>query len=263
MGTKHELLTAEEAESYSIDSRIEEQLEQYLKKNPDKNPEDIHILDWGCGRGRAVLKLLEKGFSAYGADLDFTTIKNGAPLFKERGFNPQKHMKHVDDLNDFPDGFFQFIFSEQVFEHIENLEGVIQTQSRLTSQGGLGCHVFPSSKMVIECHLNMPVVHWLPKNSTRKYWISLMRLLSKKPEITWPETKGISFWEEVNIYYKYLNNKTFYRDNHEIKQLFLSCEFEADYIIEGTDSPKRKWLPDVLLRNGFPDQQVCFIVKKT
>jgi len=87
-------------------------------------------------------------------------------------------------------------------------------------------------------------------------------MLSKKPDTPWPGTVGKSFREQVNIYYEYLDKKTYYRDNHAIRQLFLNNGFEADYLIEGTDSPKRQHLPDFLLSNGFPDQQVCFIVKR-
>lgn len=262
MSNKHNLLTEEEVINYQIETSIEQQIDHYLKKNSHLQPHDLNILDWGCGRGRAVLSLLEKGFSAYGVDIDEQVIKNGALLFHQYGYDAPAHLKPLSKLDEFPDDFFHFILSEQVFEHVENIEQVLQMQVRVLAPGGIGCHVLPSAKMIRESHLNMPFVHWLPKNLSRKFWISCMLLLSKKPETQWPETEGTSFQEEVNVYYNYLNKRTYYRDNRTLKKLFHRYGFEADFIIHGTDSPKRKWLPDFLLQNGFPDQQVCFVVRK-
>lgn len=262
MGTKHNILTEKEIDAYQLDRRIQDQIDRFLEKNPDLNGENFHILDWGCGRGRAVLTLLKQGFSAYGIDIDTEVIEKGFPLFEESGYQPRNYLLSESKLADFSDGYFHFIFSEQVFEHVANIEAVIQAQARLLAPGGIGCHIFPSAKMIEESHLDMPFVHWLPKNRLRKYWISLMMLLSKKPDAHWPETDNTSFREEVEVYYNYLNNRTFYRDNRQLKQLFEHYGFEADFIIPGTNSSKRKFIPDFLLKNGFPDQQVCFIVRK-
>jgi 2-polyprenyl-3-methyl-5-hydroxy-6-metoxy-1,4-benzoquinol methylase len=38
---------------------------------------DLRVLDWGCGRGTTVAKLVEMGFDAYGVDIDPEPIKNG------------------------------------------------------------------------------------------------------------------------------------------------------------------------------------------
>lgn len=260
MGNKHHTLTKKDFDAYQLDTKIQNQIDLYLEENPDI--EDFHILDWGCGRGRAVLSLLKQGFSAYGVDIDMKVVENGYPLFEKEGFLPDKHLLPVSELKNYPDGFFHFILSEQVFEHVANIEEVIQMQARLLAPGGIGCHIFPSAKMIVESHLDMPFVHWLPKNRLRKFWISFMMLLSQKPNVHWPETENTSFSEEADVYYNYLNNRTFYRDNRQLKQLFEHYGFEADFIIPGTDSPKRKFIPDFLLKNGFPDQQVCFIVRK-
>lgn len=114
-------------------------------------------------------------------DIDTEVIKNGYPLFEKEGFLPDKYLLPVSELNNFPDGFFHFIFSEQVFEHVSNIEEAIQMQAKLLAPGGIGCHFYPSAKMIEESHLGMPFVHWLSKNQLRKFWISFMMLLSKKP----------------------------------------------------------------------------------
>lgn len=262
MNTKHDILTQKEIEAFTLDTKIQNQIEQFLQRHQEIDKQDFRILDWGCGRGKAVLTLLNKGFNAYGTDIDQKVMENAYSLFTEFGYNPENRLLPVSRLSDFPNNYFHFIFSEQVFEHVENIEEVIRGQSRLLTTGGIGCHIFPSSKMVEESHLKMPFVHWLPKNLSRKFWIVLMMLLSKKPHVQWPEAKGATFWQEVNLYYNYVNNSTFYRDNREIKKIFQQYNFDVQYHIHGTDTPKRKFLPDYLLENGFPDQEVFFVTVK-
>lgn len=62
MGNKHHTLTKKEIDAYQLDQKIQNQIDLYLEENP--YGEDLHILDWGCGRGRAMLSLLKQGLSA-------------------------------------------------------------------------------------------------------------------------------------------------------------------------------------------------------
>ena len=94
-------------------------------------------------------------------------MMNGYKLLAERNLPPQKILRHVSRIIDFPKSTFHFIFSEQVFEHVEDLNFVISECSRVTIRHGIGMHQFPSSKEVWESHLLMPFVHWLPKTKIR------------------------------------------------------------------------------------------------
>lgn len=89
-----------------------------------------------------------------------------------------------------------------------------------------------------------------------------MMFLNMKPKKDWPEAEGKTFWEEVEVYYDYSNTKTFYRDNRKLKMIFRNHGFKANYVINKSDSLIRKLLPNFLIKNGFPDQQVSFFVEK-
>lgn len=80
------------------------------KKHPDIHPKDIRILDWGCGRGRAVLKLLNRGYSAFGVDLDVSAMKKGYKLFKQYCYTPQNHLLSFEKLEHFDERFFIVFF---------------------------------------------------------------------------------------------------------------------------------------------------------
>jgi len=238
-------------------------INRYKSENPNLKSENIRILDWGCGRGKAVLKLLKMGYSAYGVEIDNKVLRKANSVFKANGFDPNKRLLLLDEIKSNSENFFDIIFSEQVFEHVKDLDSVIKEHYRLQKNGGVSFHIFPSSKMWKESHLRMPLVHWLPKNNIRLAYILFMVLINKKPQIKWPETEGKNFIDEAKVYYKYLNVKTFYRDNKEIKKIFEKNGFKVIYRINGFHSIKRKLIPVYLRRNGFPDQQVKFYANKS
>jgi len=263
MATKHDELTEKELASFHVNQRVMTQLERLLASSPGRTPETINVLDWGCGRGRSVAKLREKGFNAFGVDINPETMSKGFPLFRRRGLSPGELLKTAAEAGDFADGFFHVIFSEQVFEHIADLPAVIQTQARLTAPGGSGVHCFPCAKKVWEGHLLMPLVHWLPKNPLRKYWIAMMLFLGwGPPKGSWPETRGKVFREQVDVYYHYLNEHTHYRDNHHIRSEFEKYGFDVNFEISKINSRLLRGVPTGLRRNGFPRGSVTFVVRR-
>ena len=141
MGNKHDILTEEELSSYTVSSKVLQKLEALKQNFPAIAPAETNILDWGCGRGRSVAKLREMGYNAYGVDIDVKTLKNGYPLFRSRGYSPEKTLLPIESLMHFPEGFFHLVFSEQVFEHVENLSEAIHMQGKLTAGNGMGIHV--------------------------------------------------------------------------------------------------------------------------
>lgn len=262
MASKHDILTEEELASFSVNRHVMDCLNQARENFSDLDPAEINVLDWGCGRGRSVAKLREDGFNAFGVDIDKKTMSNGFPLFEKRGLAPCDLLKPVSRIGEFPDDFFHLIFSEQVFEHVSDLSAVIYEQSRVTKANGFGVHCFPGSRNVWEDHLKMPLVHWMPKASVRKYWIGLMLMLSLGPKGPWPEANGKPFLGKLDVYYQYMNNKTHYRDSNEIQQLFEDLGFDADYRILGWARRLARFLPRFLARNGFPQGPVVFRVRK-
>ncbi len=52
--------------------------------------EDFRILDWGCGRGKLVLWLRERGYAAVGVDIDPKPFANSADVFRSKGYLVEK-----------------------------------------------------------------------------------------------------------------------------------------------------------------------------
>ncbi len=265
MGTKHDVLTEEELSEYQMNPAVRSVIEQFVREMDPRLPgEKINILDWGCGRGRSVAKLREEGFNAYGVDIDEAVLHNGYQLYESRNLNPHRLLLKTDQTFQFQDGYFHIVFSEQVLEHVTDLHAVLAEISRLTMQGGIGVHCFPGSKLIIEEHLHMPFVHWLPVNLTRKLAIAFLMMFGCGPkESAWPGTIGKGFLFKVNTYYQYLNQRTCYRNVENICKAASETGFSSRCDVQGSDSFwKRRLLPHRLSRNGFPRTSVRLFLTK-
>jgi SAM-dependent methyltransferase len=140
-------------------------------------------------------------------------------------------LSNSGNKTNFTDGFFHFIFSQQVLEHVRDLESLATEAFRVTAPGGIGFHVYPAHKRVGEGHLYMPFVHWLPKNRLRELTIRFFLMLGKNPG--WKEMRGKSIAEQAGAYYEYSLNHTFYRHWRDVANTFEKTGFTAKFITLG------------------------------
>lgn len=202
-----------------------------LAEKLQKDISDLCVLDWGCGRGRYVGFLLSQGVDAYGVDIDQNVIIQAKDLFETNNWDFVKRLKVIPHNNrtDFPDNFFDYILSDQVFEHVRDLDGLAHELSRITKKEGVQIHRWPAKFRVPEPHLFMPFVHWLPKGFLRYCVILVYVLLGREPH--WEELKGKTILEKAATYSEYSHQKTYYRTISEIALIFRrhwNVEFDSD-----------------------------------
>ncbi len=255
--TKHDVLTEEEMAVFSIKGDVERAVRDYAAGG-GKDPSEVNVLDWGCGRGRSVARLREWGFNAFGVDIDSVPIGNGKSLFSARGLESDAVLRPLDRLDSFPDGFFHVIFSEQVFEHVEDIEAFAQEAWRLTAPGGTGVHSYPGRRNVIEEHLFMPLVHWLPKDSIRRSWIKFFLRLGRDPG--WSHLSDQQLGDRAEAYYEYSTDKTFYRSARKLRSIMEERGFEA----QARPAHHKWWRPPRWLRflDGFPIGNMLLLTRK-
>lgn len=219
MSTKHDLLTAEDVKGCYLNKDLVVLIESYIRENNLKK-EEVRILDWGSGRGRTVAMLREQGYDAYGVEIDALPYNNGLPYFQDKYETPKKFLKLINEScsTPFPDQYFDIIFSEQVLEHIADLDKVSREVSRITKKGGRHLHHFPAKWHLIEQHLYMPCIHWLPKDKTRFCLIYFYTLLGIEPR--WQQLDEVSRVNKAKKYFDYSKNNTYYREVLEIKHIF-------------------------------------------
>ncbi len=223
--TKHDVLTEEEFAHHRFYRPVFIALEKYWQHR-GLRPHEINVLDWGCGRGRDTLWLLERGYNVYGVDIDPEPIQNGLALFRQKGYGEERlRMADLSARTDFPDGYFHFSYSNQSFEHSANLEQIAAELARVTAPDGAGLHVYPPDRGIREGHVLMPFVHWLPKTRLRYPLVRLCVGLGMEPR--WRELEGWTGRQKAERYYEYLNHNTYYRKLGDVFGLFRQAGFEV------------------------------------
>lgn len=162
----------------------------------------IRVLDVGCGRGGFVAWLVEQGFDAYGFDIRPDYIENG------RAYLGSDRLAVLEGLAyPYPDSFFDVVVSDQVLEHVADLEQLAREVARVTKPGGVGLHVFPAKWVIKEPHLLTPCVHWLPKGKMRRgaLWLALKTGNAAAYFSEYPLS------DRTRIFAEYSEQETYYR----------------------------------------------------
>lgn len=166
------------------------------------------ILDVGCGRGDTVAWLRARGWDAYGIDVESDFIDRGRTYLASVGDDPS-HLQLVREDLSFPfeDGFFDIVLSDQVIEHVENLDALASEVARVSAPGSRGLHIYPARWYPVEPHLKTPLTHWLPKGPLRR----AAEAACLRTGLAAPYFTEYSLAERVQIYSKYSEEHTFYR----------------------------------------------------
>lgn len=192
---------------------------------------EISVLDYGCGKGEVVQLGRQLGYQAYGvekfyggSDIRDIVASKGllGDLVRELG---------QDGRIPFGDGTFDVVVSNQVFEHVPDLQDAIAEISRVLKQGGVLLFLCPTMGTIREVHCGVPFVHWLPKSTrVRYYWLLFWRTFGLGSH-----KDGKSRREWAADFHTWLNDYTHYRSRGSIERI-LALHFsefsplEDDYL---------------------------------
>ena len=231
--SKHDVLTEVEMSRFKFRKHMLRRIDSCCARTGVPRTE-FNILDYGCGRGRAVAWLRASGYNAFGVDIDPEPVRNGRDLLLGRGEDPDAVLRVIgrEGRTSFPNGFFHFVFSQQVMEHVEDLDGVVEELAGITRPGGMGVHAYPAHRQMMERHLLMPAVHWVPKGALRKACIALCVACGLEPR--WRRLRDAGFARRVSTYYDYSCHKTYYRNCAAVRSAFEAAGFEVEFCARGT-----------------------------
>lgn len=121
------------------------------------------FLDFGCGEGRLVYDLRDRGIDAYGFDIHDRVVYRHPDDRRFFGFvnNPQTDTSNalVDDKTfhiPFPDETFDVVYSTSVLEHVMDMRQTMKEISRVVKTDGFTFHVYPPKSIFIEPHMYVP-----------------------------------------------------------------------------------------------------------
>ena len=175
---------------------------------------DAKVLDYGCGAGTTVSLCRARGIDAYGCDAFYEGGDYSGAVPAEFMGSVIRRMEK--DRIPFDDNTFDWIASNQVLEHVPNLELVLAEMSRVLKPGGSVLSLFPDRGVWHEGHCGIPLLHRFPKKSRpRVYYGALMRKLGFGYH-----TKDRAAMEWSANFCQWLDDWTYYRRYSEIRASF-------------------------------------------
>jgi SAM-dependent methyltransferase len=220
------LLTEAEFAKFTPNAEVLRYIEQTRQQLGLKKHE-MKILDWGSGRGEYVLWLRDAGYDAYGAEIRAEAAARGQDLFRTRNYDFDRLVQRIgpDCRTDLPTGAFHFVFTHYVLEHVADIDAVTREIARVTTPGGYGFHVYPGKLRLIEPHLFMPFVHWLPKSPLRKWAIRAFLACGIEPRWQWLAHENKQ--RKTAAYHDFCMQETFYRPFYEVRGSFSNVGFDV------------------------------------
>ncbi len=152
----------------------------------------VRVLDVGCGNGSLIAFLQSQlpglggrtDIELYGFDVGDSRIQ--APTYFDEAIrflgdmHPEidwnKRLSLIGSSDPWPyrDGYFDFVVSNHVMEHVHDHDFVFGQVSRVLKPNGISVHLFPLKYSVYEAHLKLPFLHWISNGdllvSTLKWW---------------------------------------------------------------------------------------------
>ncbi|MDQ8179736.1 class I SAM-dependent methyltransferase [Pelagicoccus sp. SDUM812005] len=194
----------------------------------------IRILDVGCGYGQLLVDLVE-AWPRLGLELPEVEVY-GFEVYDHRAGSPGYCAAVVSQLSravpavewadrirfaaanepwPFPDGFFDLCISNQVLEHVQDLQGFFGEERRVARPGGASLHFYPSEETWVEPHCGVPWAHRVDRARLRKWLRAWSRLgVGKFPG--YRRSRGTTLEAFCEEFYRYLGRYVFFRSNRQI-----------------------------------------------
>jgi SAM-dependent methyltransferase len=190
------------------------------------------VLDFGCGAGNMVEEYCAAGYDASGCDIR-------VPTETER-------LRRIDEKTrslPFADSTFDFVFSDQVLEHVQDHAAAFAEIKRVLKPGGISLHIFPAKLKPTEAHVFVPLGGAIQSRRWLLLWASLGIRNSFQ--------RGKSVREVVALNSDYLRNRTNYLSRSEIitaaSAHFDNLVFAEEHMIKHSYGNARRIYPLVKL----------------
>ncbi len=204
----------------------------------------IRVLDAGCGQGVLTAKLQEvlplltgKMVEVYGLDVNDSYVQKSGFISKAEEAlshvagsegNQRIHLISSQAMWPFDDGFFDVVLSNQVLEHVRDIDLFIGEIARVMKPDGVSLHLFPLKQCVIEGHLGIPFVHRVQTSTVRRGLIRAWAKLHLPKYGPLQRTPGIPLNDYVNSRSSYIVHETSYRSLRDFERVLRAAGMSVD-----------------------------------
>jgi SAM-dependent methyltransferase len=136
------------------------------KVRGDRDPSEVMILDHGCGGGLTLLYLLALGYTGiHGVDVGQAREMWDPLLSEVFGIHEKRFHVYDGSILPFADEMFDFIFSQQVLEHVADpfIDTYYTEEGRVLKSGAAVFHEVPHRLYPYDSHTRTWFIHMLPK----------------------------------------------------------------------------------------------------
>jgi len=142
--------------------------------------DNARVLDYGCGKGIIVEEGIKRGIDflgveayAFGSGTNIKKVVENSDVLRNR----IRELDIEENIIPFPEKHFDLVVSNQVFEHVVDMDTAIKEIKRVLKEDGKVLFIFPSKECWREGHCGVYFAHWMPKCRLRYYWLLLNRLV--------------------------------------------------------------------------------------
>lgn len=171
------------------------------------------VLDYGCGAGEIIGLLRGDGVDAWGCEVFY----DGGDYSNRVPAQLQPYIRRMRTTAiPYEASSFDIVFSNQVFEHVPDMDTALREIARVLKPGGYALNLFPDRSVWREGHCGIPFLHWFRKHSSfRIYYAALLRTAGLGNF-----TEGKSVMEWSRNFCAWLDKWTYYRSLDEIHERF-------------------------------------------
>lgn len=164
-----------------------------VASTPARTTDQLRVLDAGCGSGALVALLHDRlgeawperpapevhGFDIVDQQLHVTE-PTAAAVRRLTADDPTIDWRDrisaigADAPWPYDDASFDTVVSNQVLEHVVDLDHFLHETTRVLRPGGVSHHLFPLRNYFVEGHLLLPIVHRLRSHEVRESYIRAM-----------------------------------------------------------------------------------------
>lgn len=208
------------------------------------------ILDYGCGEGDSVEAFRQLGFECFGCDIVLSDIVLNRPNTKVKLIG--------NDLKiPFANNSFDFVFSDQVLEHVQDHQSAFAEISRVLKPGGVSLHIFPAKWRPLEAHEYIP----LGGVFQNYWWCLLWAYLGIRNEFK----THTDYRQAAAMMHQFLKTSTKYLSGSELIALaekeFTGAQFVEKSLLKNAFGRARKIFPLVKIFPILPGLYSTFFTR--